>query len=172
MAKIKKRRLRWKASGSAQVVGYKLYWSEGESVDYDSESVLLGNVTDVFLPDEVPDFTPASGPVTFGVAAVDELGNESDITTFMAPYQFNVPQAPEELWIDNEDDTPVAPEPEVQEQTDQPEPETSEQDDQTDPIPLFDKRGQPSDDQDARKAVTHYGESQSIANPGIYENNS
>ncbi|MGD9237098.1 MAG: hypothetical protein PVF09_10500 [Desulfobacterales bacterium] len=41
MAKIKKRRLRWSASESAQVVGYKLYWSEGGEVNYDSKCVTL-----------------------------------------------------------------------------------------------------------------------------------
>ena len=39
--KIKKRRLRWTASDSAQVVGYKLYWSENGEVNYDSKCVTL-----------------------------------------------------------------------------------------------------------------------------------
>jgi hypothetical protein len=100
MAKIKKRRLHWRASLSAQVVGYKLYWSDGGHVDYDSPSATLGNVTEVLLPDGVDGFCPGQGPVEFGITAMDELGNESDMITFSAAYQFNVPQAPQELMMD------------------------------------------------------------------------
>jgi len=53
MAKMKKRRLRWKASESQQAVGYRLYWAEGGEVGYDSPCVALGNVTEVILPDDV-----------------------------------------------------------------------------------------------------------------------
>ena len=100
MAKIKKRTLRWTASQSPQVVGYKLYWSEGGQVTYDSPSEKLGNTTEVVLPDDVEAFSPESGPIEFGITAVDELGNESDIVTVSAPYQFNVPQAPDEIWLE------------------------------------------------------------------------
>lgn|GEM_PF-1929774 len=101
MAKIKKRKLKWTASESAQVVGYKLYWAEGgEHVGYDSPCAKMGNVTEVVLPDDVAAFAPESSPVEFGIAAVDELGNESDLITVSAPYQFNVPHAPDELWIE------------------------------------------------------------------------
>lgn len=94
MAKIKKRRLCWKASASSQVVGYKLYWSENNVPDYNSNCEMLGNVTEVILPDGVPSFEPKAGPITFGVTAVDELGNESDMVLLAVPYQFNVPKAP------------------------------------------------------------------------------
>ena len=97
MARMKKRKLCWKASGSSQVVGYKLYWSTGGGVNYQSSCAEVGNVTEVVLPDDVETFTPGSGPVEFGVTAVDELGNESDMVTLMAPYQFNVPEAPADL---------------------------------------------------------------------------
>lgn len=100
MAKIKKRTLRWTASESPQVVGYKLYWAEGGQVNYDCPSEKLGNTTEVVLPDDVASFSPESGPVDFGISAVDELGNESDLITISAPYQFNVPQAPDEIWLE------------------------------------------------------------------------
>ena len=104
MAKIKKRRLRWSASESAQVVGYKLYWSEGGEVNYDSKCVALGNITEIVLPDDVDSFIPGGGPIVFGITALDELGNESDMATFVAPYQFNVPKAPDELYLQKLDD--------------------------------------------------------------------
>ena len=104
MAKIKKRRLRWTASDSAQVVGYKLYWSESSDVNYDSKCTTLGNITEIVLPDDVDSFKPEGGPIVFGITALDELGNESDMTTLVAPYQFNVPKAPDDLYLQKLDD--------------------------------------------------------------------
>jgi hypothetical protein len=104
MAKIKKRKLKWTASGSSQVVGYKLYWSENGAVNYYSKCVKLGNVTEIVLPDDVDSFMPGGGPVEFAITAVDELGNESDMITLKAPYQFNVPKAPEDLYLHKLDD--------------------------------------------------------------------
>lgn len=102
MAKIKRRKLRWTASDSPQVVGYKLYWAEGnEKVSYESPSEKVGNVTEILLPDAVERFAPLNGPVEFGITAIDELGNESDLITIAAPYQFNVPKAPAEFWIED-----------------------------------------------------------------------
>ncbi len=104
MAKIKKRKLKWSTSSSSQVVGYKLYWSENGAVNYDSKCVTLGNVTEIVLPDDVDSFIPGGGPVEFAITAVDELGNESDMITLKAPYQFNVPKAPEDLYLQKLDD--------------------------------------------------------------------
>ncbi len=104
MAKIKKRRLKWSASESVQVVGYKLYWSEGSEVNYDSNCVTLGNITEIVLPDDVDAFLPDGGPVVFGITALDEVGNESDMTTLVAPYQFNVPRAPDDFYLQKLDD--------------------------------------------------------------------
>ena len=103
MAKLKKRKLCWKASESQQVVGYRLYWAEDGEVGYDSPFVALGNVTEVILPDDVEGFSPKGGQIEFGIAAVDELGNESDLATFKASYQFNIPLAPQGLWIESLD---------------------------------------------------------------------
>ena len=107
MAKIKKRRLKWIASDSPQVVGYKLYWSENGPVNYYSKCVNLGNVTEIVLPEDVDSFVPGGGPVEFAITAVDELGNESDMVTLKAPYQFNVPKAPEDLYLQKLDDFSV-----------------------------------------------------------------
>ena len=104
MAKLKKRKLSWIESGSSQVIGYKLYWSNNGAVDYDSKSEMLGNVTEIVLPDDVKSFEPNGGPVRFGVTAVDELGNESDMITMKAPYQFNVPEPPDDLYLQKLDD--------------------------------------------------------------------
>lgn len=104
MAKIKRRKLKWVASNSSQIVGYKLYWSENGELNYDCQWVMLGNVTEIVLPDDVKSFTPNGGPIEFGVTAVDELGNESDMVTLKAPYQFNVPKAPDDLYLQKLED--------------------------------------------------------------------
>lgn len=65
---------------------------------------MLGNVTEIVLPDDVNSFTPNGGPVKFGVTAVDELGNESDMITLKAPYQFNVPEPPDDLYLQKLDE--------------------------------------------------------------------
>ena len=105
MGKIKQRTLRWTGSESPQVVGYKLYWEEGGDVTYDSSSAILGNVTEVVLPDDVDDFKPDNGPIEFGIVAVDELGNESDLITISAPYQFKIPHAPDGIWLEGSEST-------------------------------------------------------------------
>ena len=100
MAKIKKRTLRWNASPSTQVVGYKLYWSEDGGVSYNSNSVKVGNVTEVVLPEDVKALADVDGPVEIGIAAIDEVGNESDLITLKMPFQFKVPQAPTDLRLE------------------------------------------------------------------------
>ena len=97
MAKIKKRRISWKASESSQVIGYKLYWAPIGELNYDSKHARLGNVTEITLPDDVASFAPGSGPIELGITSIDELENESDMVTLKAPYQFNVPTAPGDL---------------------------------------------------------------------------
>jgi hypothetical protein len=91
MAKIRKYTLSWEASTSDTVVGYKLYWSKGTEVSYDSKFIKVGNVTEIALPDDV---TLSDGPVMFGVTAIDREGNESDMATIAEPYQLHVPGAP------------------------------------------------------------------------------
>ena len=91
MAKIRKYRLSWEASDSKNVIGYKLYWSTGKEVSYDSEYIDLINLTEIILPDDIPF---SDSPIMFGVAAIDRYGNESDITTIPDPYQSQVPKAP------------------------------------------------------------------------------
>ena len=100
MAKLKKRILRWHASSSPQVIGYKLYWSESGDLTYDSNQANLGNVTEIVLPDDVDSFKPNGGPVELGITSIDELGNESDMIKLVAPYQFSIPEAPRDLRIE------------------------------------------------------------------------
>ena len=101
MAKIRKCKLSWQASASDNVIGYKLYWSKGTEVSYESKFLKLGNVTEIALPDDV---TLSGGPVMFGVTAIDRDGNESDMVTMAEPYQLHVPEAPAGLSIKASDE--------------------------------------------------------------------
>lgn len=100
MAKIKKRKLRWKTSASPGVVGYKLYWAEEGHVNYDSESAMLGNVEEIVLPDGIPSFPLVKGAIELGITAVNEIGNESHMTKVTFPFQFSVPDPPENLTLE------------------------------------------------------------------------
>jgi hypothetical protein len=97
MAKIKKRKLSWKASTSAQTTGYKLYWARQGDLSYDSACEYLGQVTQVVIPDGLSVFTPGTGPFEFGIVAVDDSGNESDMATVIVPFHFIAPDAPREV---------------------------------------------------------------------------
>lgn len=94
MAKVKKRRLLWEPSTSPNIIGYKLYWAEKGEVHYDSPCAMIGNGTELLLPEQVPFFPVVRGAVELGITAVNEVGNESDMMIVAAPFQFSVPRAP------------------------------------------------------------------------------
>ncbi len=94
MGRIRRCRLSWKPSESEQVVAYKLYWSHGGEVDYDSNFLQLGNVCELFLPEGLGDI-PLNGKVLWlALTAVDKHGNESELVHLEEPYRFSVPPAP------------------------------------------------------------------------------
>ena len=101
MAKIRKYKLTWKASDSEMVAGYKLYWSVGMEIGYDSQFIDAGNVTEMELPDEA---ALANGPVIFGLTAIDNEGNESDMITLAESFQLIVPKAPAALAMNRTDE--------------------------------------------------------------------
>jgi hypothetical protein len=94
-------RVRWDASPSSNVVGYKLYWAVGGGVNYDSESAEVGDVTEVVLPDEVMSFPPFPGNVEIGVTAVNAMGKESDMTKYTAIFGSNLQRAPQNSEADD-----------------------------------------------------------------------
>jgi hypothetical protein len=110
MAKLRKTRIRWNPSATSNVEGYKLYWAVGGGVNYDSDSVQLGNATEVILPDNVTLFPIVADDIQLGITAVNEMGNESDMTRLTFPFNFTAPNAPmdpvvesmEEFWWSQE----------------------------------------------------------------------
>lgn len=97
MAKVRKCKLRWKASGSPHVVGYKIYWSKSDRLSYDCKCVEVGNVTEAYLPDLLKDTHLAGEPVMLGITAVDRYGNESDMATLAEPYRVTILPPPKDF---------------------------------------------------------------------------
>lgn len=95
MAKIKSKVLSFEASASPDVVGYKMYVSpQGQGLDYDSEVVDLGNSTSVDLG-TVPALISKDGTFDIGITAVDDGGNESDMSIIGGvPLDFVPPTPP------------------------------------------------------------------------------
>jgi len=81
-------RIHWKPSKSQQVVGYKLYWAVGRSVDYHADFTEIGNVNEVILPDDIPSFSVFPMNTEIGVTAVDQNGSESDMTKCTVIFKF------------------------------------------------------------------------------------
>ena len=81
MVKSVKTRISWKISRSGRVVGYKLYWTKGETLNYRSHCADIGNVNEILLPDDLASFELNRGRLKFGLTAVNQDGNESDILT-------------------------------------------------------------------------------------------
>jgi hypothetical protein len=94
MAKIRKRKIRWNASASPGVIGYKVYWAVDTGVSYDSDFADVGNVTEIVLPDAIPSFPVFRGDIQLGITAVTEMGNESEMMTTSAPFEFMAPDPP------------------------------------------------------------------------------
>jgi Tfp pilus assembly protein PilZ len=101
MGKIKQRKVRWEPSTSSEVIRYRLYWSIGGGVDYHSDHADVGNVTEVNLPNDIPLFPLTSGKFELGITAINEAGNESELTKTTVHVNFTVPEAPTKLIVED-----------------------------------------------------------------------
>jgi hypothetical protein len=99
--KIKRKRIRWSRSLSAGVTQYRLYWSLQREVDYDSQSLELGDVAELILPDDLPSFPLITGTLHLGITALSKAGNESDITRINVVLDLTVPEAPKQIWVED-----------------------------------------------------------------------
>ena len=107
MAKVRKCMLCWKPSESDEFVSYRLYWSKGNTVSYESNFIEVGNVTEVCLTDVFKLDPRYDVRLLLGVTAVDMNGNESDMAILPEPYQTKTPPAPAELSLTSLDDFSV-----------------------------------------------------------------
>jgi hypothetical protein len=100
IGKIKNRKVFWEPSSTPGVT-YRLYWSIGSGVDYHSDHVNVGTVTQIDLPDDIPSFPLTSGTFELGVSAVTEVENESDLAKATVHMDFTVPEAPKNLRVED-----------------------------------------------------------------------
>lgn len=98
--KVKQTILKFPASPSPDVVGYKLYIAEqGAVLDYSSQSHDLGAATEIDLA-TIDGMTTTDGVYQLGVTAVDDAGNESSMSVAAdVPLDFSAPDAPGALEI-------------------------------------------------------------------------
>ena len=101
MGKIKQKKLRWEPAAGEESAKYKLYWSANGTLDYTSSSAEVGVVTQIVLPDDIPSFPRIAGNLELGITAVNQAGNESDITKISAYFDFTVPEAPMSLTVED-----------------------------------------------------------------------
>jgi Tfp pilus assembly protein PilZ len=101
MGKVKKKRVRWEPSTSIDVISYRLYWSKDGEVNYDSDHADFGHVAEVILPDDIPLFPLKKGSMELGVSAINHAGNESEITKLTVDFNFEVPDAPQNLKVED-----------------------------------------------------------------------
>ena len=101
MGRIKQKKLRWEPAAGEEPAKYKLYWSANGALDYTSSFAEVGAVTQVILPDDIPSFPRMAGNLELGITAVNQAGNESDITKISAYFDFTIPEAPKSLVIED-----------------------------------------------------------------------
>ncbi len=95
MAKLASNKVGWNRSSASDVVGYRLRAKEAPgTVDYADPAVDVGNV-DQFDFATAPQFAGVDSVFNLGVTAVDDGGNESDISKLDAfPLDLVPPDAP------------------------------------------------------------------------------
>jgi hypothetical protein len=99
MARLRKKKISWERPDSSRGLRYRLYWSVGESVGYDSQFIELENVTEITLPDDVAPFPIKSRNIQIGISAINQAGNESDIARLDVLLDFSVPGPPKNLRV-------------------------------------------------------------------------
>lgn len=98
--KLVPKTLRLPVSNSADVVDYKMYVEESPTnLTYNSPSVSLGNSPfDGYIEANFADHAsmfPNDANYNLGFTAVDDIGNESDMSTALdVPFDFVAPMAP------------------------------------------------------------------------------
>ncbi len=98
MAKYVKKTLSWTASLDTDVVEYKVYVATGsEQPDYDSTFTVVTSGNLAVLP--FSGMPVIDGTYKFGISAVDDFGNESDMALISADLDFLAPSPPTGLII-------------------------------------------------------------------------
>lgn len=99
MAKYVKKTLSWNPGPDPDIVAHRVYVNFGtDQPDYDSISVVVDMPgSDVELPFQ--GMPLGDGTYSFGVSAIDDFGNESDMAFVSAELDFLAPSPPSGLEI-------------------------------------------------------------------------
>ena len=101
VGKVKRKRVSWVLASSPDVRTYRLYWSKDGEVNYDSNYIDIGHVSELILPDDLPSFHYKTGRRWLGVSAITHAGNESNIGRFTLDFNFEVPDTPQNLTVED-----------------------------------------------------------------------
>ena len=99
MARLKKKKIRWERPENSEAVKHRVYWAIDGSVTYDSDYIEVQDVAEVILPDAIPALPVKAQRVQLGISAINDSGNESDITVFNSALDFSIPEAPKNLLV-------------------------------------------------------------------------
>lgn len=101
MAKIVPKTLTFVPSISPDVVGYRLYYEEvPNAVTENSLYVDLGATQTSVALHEIPEFSSFDGLYNIGISAVDDSGNESDMSKLGdIPLDLSPPEPPTQLTL-------------------------------------------------------------------------
>ena len=98
MAKYVEKTLSWNPAPDSDIVGYNVYVAAGvDPPDYGFLSTFVSEGSSLILP--FPGMILQDGPYTFGIASVDDFGNESDMAFITEDLDFLAPSPPTGLSI-------------------------------------------------------------------------
>ena len=101
LGRVKKKRISWELASSPDVRTYRLYWSKNREINYDSDYVDIGAVSELIVPDDMPFFDFKTGRMELGLSAVTHAGDESNIARFTFDFNFEVPDTPQNLTVED-----------------------------------------------------------------------
>lgn len=99
MAKITKRTIKWNPSVASDVIGYRIYFEQDPAaVSYTSPFKQV-TVTQVVLPDDIPELANVDAVLNIGISAIDDAQNESDLSLVSFPFDQVPPDQPTGLEV-------------------------------------------------------------------------
>lgn len=85
---------------NSTVLKYRLYWTAGDKLGHDSDYIELKDTKQVLLPDAIPALPKKGYDIQVGLSAINDAGNESDITMLNARLDFSIPDAPKNVKVE------------------------------------------------------------------------
>ena len=100
MARFQRKKISWEIPLNSTVLKYRLYWTAGDKLGHDSDYIELKDTKQVLLPDAIPALPKKGYDIQVGLSAINDAGNESDITMLNARLDFSIPDAPKNVKVE------------------------------------------------------------------------